>query len=86
MEITSSAPIGLTKQAFSVKEAAGLFEPKVSKVTIYRLIWAGKIKVLDGLGMIRIPRSELERFFNKAVVYTPRKTNRKVKTAAGDSE
>ena len=51
----------LTKEAYTVTETARLFEPPVNPVTIYRQIYAGNIKVLEGFGRIRIPRSELQR-------------------------
>jgi hypothetical protein len=66
----------LTKEAYSVTETARLIEPPVHPITIYRQIYAGKIKVLEGFGRIRIPRSELERFFSKVVTYTPKKRSK----------
>jgi helix-turn-helix protein len=69
----SDTPNRLTKEAYTVSEVAKLLEPPVNPITIYRQIYAGNIKVLDGFGRIRIPRSELERFFNRVSVYTPKK-------------
>jgi hypothetical protein len=59
--------------ALTVQEARNLFKPKPSDQTIYRLIWAGKLKVLDGPGITRIPLSELRKFFGKVKVYKPRR-------------
>jgi Helix-turn-helix domain len=63
----------LTKEAYTVAEVARMLEPPVNPVTIYRQIYAGNIKVLQGFGRIIIPRSEIARFFNQIVAYTPRK-------------
>jgi hypothetical protein len=59
--------------ALSVQETRHCFKPPVSKQTIYRLIWGGKIKVLDQPGELRIPLSELRKFFGKVRVYQPRR-------------
>jgi hypothetical protein len=63
----------LTKEAYTVAEVARLLEPPVNPVTIYRQVYAGNIKVLEGFGRIRIPRSELQRFFTEVVTYRPKK-------------
>lgn len=57
------------KQAYTVAEAAKLFQPPVSPVTIYRSVYAGNLKVLKGFGRMLIPRSELEKFFGRVVSY-----------------
>ncbi len=75
---TNESPIGLTKEAYTVAEAARLTEPPVSPVTIYRRIYSGDLKVLQGFGRILIPRSELQKFFGRVVFYKPRKRARKV--------
>jgi helix-turn-helix protein len=57
--------------ALTVQEARRYFKPPPSDQTIYRLIWSGKLKVLDQPGVLRIPLSELRKFFGKVVVYKP---------------
>jgi hypothetical protein len=66
--------------ALTVQEARKHFKPKPSDQTIYRLIWSGKIKVLDGPGITRIPLSELKKFFGKVRVYQPRRKTAKAST------
>jgi hypothetical protein len=76
--MSNPATHSLNKEAYSVAEAARLVEPPVNPVTIYRKIYAGELKVLEGFGRIRIPRSELEKFFSRVITYTPRKRTKKV--------
>ncbi len=72
----TDTPNRLSKEAYTVAEVAKLLEPPVNPITIYRQIYAGNIKVLNGFGRMRIPRSELERFFNRVSIYTPKKRKR----------
>jgi len=48
------------KVLLKVGEAATLLG--VSKITIYRLVWAGAIRPVHIGRAVRIPRNELERF------------------------
>jgi hypothetical protein len=59
--------------ALTIQEARNFFTPKASKQTVYRLVWSGKIKVLNQPGVVRIPASELRRFFGKVVTYRSRR-------------
>jgi len=43
------------------------------------MIWAGKLRVLNQAGIIRIPRSELKKFFGKVTVYKSRRTKKTTK-------
>lgn len=63
--------------ALTIQEARQYFRPPLSIQTVYRLIWSGKIRVLDQPGVIRIPLSELQKFFGRVKVYTPSKTRSK---------
>jgi helix-turn-helix protein len=74
----------LTKEAYTVAEFAKLLQPPVNPITIYRQVYAGNIKVLDGFGRIRIPRSEIERFFSRVSVYTPKKCSRTKQISEAD--
>jgi hypothetical protein len=69
----------LKERAVSVQEARKYFNPPPSDQTIYRLVWSGKLKVLDQPGIIRIPLSELRRFFGRVKVYKPRRTKKTAK-------
>jgi hypothetical protein len=40
------------------------------------MIWSGKIKVLNQPGIIRIPLSELRKFFGRVRVYKPRRAKK----------
>jgi excisionase family DNA binding protein len=53
----------------------------VHKATVYRLVYAGKLKVLSGFDRLMIAVAELERFLNRSEVYVPRKRNRKAVVA-----
>jgi excisionase family DNA binding protein len=67
--------------SFAISEAAEI--AGCHYATIHRKVCAGEIKILDSPGRIRIPKSELDRFLSKTVVYTPRKkAQRKVKKEA----
>ena len=67
--------------ALTVQEARNYFKPKPSDQTIYRLIWAGKLKVLDGPGKTRIPLSELRKFFGRVRAYQPRRQSTRKRKA-----
>jgi hypothetical protein len=73
----------LEERAVSVQEARNYFNPPPSDQTIYRLVWAGKLKVLDQPGIIRIPISELRKFFGRVRVYKPRRAKKAVKASSG---
>jgi excisionase family DNA binding protein len=62
------------RRAFTIVQAAELLG--VHKVSVYRRIYSGQIKVLSGFGRLMIPDSELDRFLGKVEVYTPRKRKR----------
>jgi excisionase family DNA binding protein len=59
------------RRAYSIVEAAKLLG--VHKVSVYRRIYSGEIKVLSGLGRLTIPSTELDKFLGRVEVYTPRK-------------
>jgi hypothetical protein len=63
-------------EIFTPAEAAKLFDPPVHPTTVYRLVYAGKLRVLDH-PRILIPRSEIEKFTSRLVDYVPRKLRRK---------
>jgi hypothetical protein len=71
---TTEPPIAFLEPAVTVQGAKKYFDPPPSDQTIYRLIWAGKIKVLDAPGTMRIPLSELRKFFGRVRVYKRRKS------------
>ena len=59
------------RRAYTIAQAAELLG--VHKVSVYRRIYEGKLKVLSGFGRLMIPDAELERFPNKVEIYTPHK-------------
>lgn len=63
-------------EIFTPAEAAKLFQPPVHPATVYRMVYAGQIKVLDH-PRILIPRSEIEKFTSRLIDYVPRKQRRK---------
>jgi excisionase family DNA binding protein len=75
------------RRAYTIAQAAELLG--VHKVSVYRRIYSGQIKVLSGFGRLTIPANELDRFLNKVEVYTPRKrrgfASKKVQTEAAAS-
>jgi excisionase family DNA binding protein len=72
-------PLETEDVALTVREACNCFIPPVSDQTVYRMIWAGKLRVLNQAGIIRIPRSELKKFFGKVTVYKSRRTKKTTK-------
>jgi excisionase family DNA binding protein len=52
--------IVIEQKSHSVAEAARILG--VHSVSVYRLIWEGKIKTLRGFKRLKIPASELEKF------------------------
>ena len=64
-----------TRIGFSVTEFAALFGRK--KDWGYKVIYAGKVKVIDGLGGILVPTSEIQRIKKSARVYAPSKKRKK---------
>jgi excisionase family DNA binding protein len=76
MTTQSNSENGLAKRrAYTIAEAAALLG--VHKVSVYRRIYSGEIKVLSGFGRLMIPETELERFLGNVKVYVPRKQARK---------
>jgi excisionase family DNA binding protein len=65
-------------ETFSVAESARKLG--VSDTYVYRLIGSGAIMVINGLGRIRIPRTELDKLVQNVGVYTPRKRAKKEAT------
>jgi excisionase family DNA binding protein len=59
------------RRAYTIAEAAELLG--VHKVSVYRRIYEGKIKILSGFGRLMIPEVELEKFLGKVETYTPHK-------------
>ena len=68
-----------SQETLSIAEAAALLG--VSGTSVYRMVYAQKLKVLSGFGRLRIPRSELDKFLGRVTIYAPRK--RKALTEAG---
>jgi excisionase family DNA binding protein len=66
------------RDCLSVAESAVCFG--VSDTTVYRLIYAGKLKVITGFGRLRVRRSDLESLLNETAVYVP-KARKRTKTA-----
>jgi excisionase family DNA binding protein len=58
------------RRAYTIAQAAQLLG--VHKVSVYRRIYSGEIKVLKGFGRLTIPASELDRFLSQVEEYTPR--------------
>ena len=58
------------RHSFSPAEFANLHGK--SKTWAYRLMYAGKLRVIKGAGTIRIPRAEAERFCQNVEVYQGR--------------
>jgi hypothetical protein len=80
IDLSVAEPLPLTGNlALTVEEIArSYYKPAVSKQTVYRrLIWSGKVKVLDLPGPTRVPLSELKKFFGKVRVYEPRRKSQK---------
>jgi hypothetical protein len=79
MEQTDTTDVELEQSdiALTVQEARNYFKPKPSDQSIYRLLWSGRLKALDGPGITRIPLSELKKFFGKVRVYKPRRKTAK---------
>jgi excisionase family DNA binding protein len=59
-----------SRKAFTIAEVATLLG--VHKSSVYRILYAGGIKVLSGCGRLMIPETELQRFLNRVEVYAPR--------------
>lgn len=55
------------RAALTPREFAGVFGK--AQTWAYRQIYAGRIHVVDALGTMMIPRSELERITRSAAVY-----------------
>jgi excisionase family DNA binding protein len=67
----STAENGLAvRRAYTIAEAAQLLG--CHKVSVYRRIYAGEIKILKGFGRLIISEAELNRFLGDDEVYTPR--------------
>jgi excisionase family DNA binding protein len=66
------------RRAYTISEAAELLG--VHKVSVYRRIYSGEIKVLSGFGRLMIPEAELQKFLGDVKVYVPRRRRRTLKT------
>ena len=68
---TQSTPIdGLAnRRAYTIAQAAELLG--VHKVSIYRRLYSGDIKVLKGFGQLMVPATELDRFLNDVTEHQP---------------
>ena len=82
MKAQSTSESGLAnRRAYTIAEAAELLG--VHKVSIYRRIYSGDIKVLSGFGRLMISDTELDRFLGKVEVYVPRgRRHRKTEAVA----
>ena len=65
--------------SLSIAEAAALLG--ISATSVYRMVYAQKLKVLSGFGRLRILRSEIDKLLGEVTIYNPRK--RKSLTEAG---
>ena len=71
-QIQSNPANGLSeRKAYTVEEAARLLG--CHKVSVYRRIYSGEIKILKGFGRLMIPASEMDRFVGEVTEYTPRR-------------
>jgi excisionase family DNA binding protein len=78
---SSTSENGLAnRRAYTIVEAAKLLG--VHKVSVYRRIYSGKIKVLSGFGRLMIPDSELQKFLGDVKVYVPRRRRRAIEAGA----
>jgi excisionase family DNA binding protein len=69
---SSTSENGLAnRRAYTIAEAAELLG--VHKVSVYRRIYSGEIKVLAGFGRFMIPDAELQKFLGDVKVYVPRR-------------
>jgi excisionase family DNA binding protein len=59
------------QRAYTIAQAAELLG--VHKVSVYRRLYSGELKVLKGFGQLMIPATELDRFLNDVTEYTPRR-------------
>jgi excisionase family DNA binding protein len=66
------------RRAYTIAEAAELLG--VHKVSVYRRIYSGEIKVLAGFGRLMIPEAELQKFLEDVKVYVPRRRSRTLQT------
>jgi len=72
MKNHSTSENGLAqRRAYTIVEAAQLLG--VHKVSVYRRIYSGEIKVLSGFGRLMIPDTELQKFLGDVKVYVPRR-------------
>jgi excisionase family DNA binding protein len=63
-----------SRRAYTIAEAAGLLG--VHKVSVYRRIYSGEIKVLAGFGRLMITETELQKFLGDVKAYVPRRRRR----------
>ena len=68
------------RRAYTIAAAAGLLG--VHKVSVYRRIYSGEIKVLSGFGRLMIPDTELQKFLGNVKVYVPRRRRRAIEAGA----
>ena len=59
-----------TRRAFTIPEVAQILG--VHKMSVYRHVWAGKLKILATGGRMLIPAGELDRFLGHVVEYSGR--------------
>lgn len=62
------------RRAYTIEEVAQLMG--CNKVTVYRKLYRGELKVLKGFGRLMVPAGELDRYLNQTVEYTPRRIQR----------
>jgi hypothetical protein len=58
---------------YSIAEFSRLFQHSPSWG--YRQVYAGRVAVIDGLGDLRVPASEVQRLLNSARRFDPQPTN-----------
>jgi excisionase family DNA binding protein len=71
------------RRAYTIAEAADLLG--VHKVSVYRRVYSGEIKVLSGFGRLTIPAAELEQFLRKVTTYTPKRRPRAARDAQAEA-
>jgi excisionase family DNA binding protein len=59
------------RRAYTIAEAAKLLG--VHRVSVYRRLYSGQLKVLKGFGQLMIPAHELDRFLSEVVEYSGRR-------------
>jgi excisionase family DNA binding protein len=62
------------RRAYSIAEAAAMLG--IHRVTMHRLVVAGKLKPIAGFGRMKISAADLDRFLNETSEYEPKRKGR----------